>query len=68
MFATCLTREGEEGLKYVCSDRLNTLHLDVMSSEQIKAAFQQVQGQLPPNTNMCIVCRLSRSAFRGNCP
>ena len=55
VFATCLTKEGEEGLKDVCSERLNTLHLDVTSSEQIRAAFLQVQGQLPPNTGKCVL-------------
>ena len=55
VFATCLTKEGEEGLKDVCSERLNTLHLDVTSSEQIRATFLQVQGQLPPNTGKCVL-------------
>ena len=47
VFATCLTTEGEESLKDVCSERLNTLHLDVTSSEEIREVYQEVQSKIP---------------------
>ena len=49
VFATCLTKEGEEGLKDVCSERLNTLHLDVTSSEEIENVCKEVTKLLPRN-------------------
>ena len=47
VLATCLTKEGEEGLKSVASDRLKTFQLDVTNSQQIKDLYEQVKRQLP---------------------
>ena len=47
VFATCLTREGEERLKAVCTNRLKTLHLDVTKSETIQEAYGEVKKTLP---------------------
>ena len=57
VFATCLTMEGEEGLKAVCSERVRTLHLDVTSSETIQEAYNKVKGMIPAETGDCISIR-----------
>ena len=47
VLATCLTKEGEQSLKSVTSDRLKTFQLDVTNSRQIKTLYEQVKEQLP---------------------
>ena len=46
VFASCLTKEGEEGLRASCSERLRTLRLDVTKSAEIRAAFDEVKEQI----------------------
>ena len=43
VLATCLTKEGEESLKSVTSDKLKTFQLDVTNSEQIKEVYEKVK-------------------------
>jgi len=49
VFATCLTKEGEESLKAVASSRVFPLHLDVTDSQMIKAVNARVKELLPPD-------------------
>ena len=43
VLATCLTKEGEESLRSVASNKLKTFQLDVTNSEQIKNVFDKVK-------------------------
>ena len=43
VLATCLTKEGEQSLKSVTSDKLKTFQLDVTNSEQIKEVHDKVK-------------------------
>ena len=52
VLATCLTKEGEQSLKSVASNRLKTFHLDVTNSQQIKDLYEQVKGLLPSGDGM----------------
>ena len=47
VFATCLTKAGEEFLAATCSERMKTLHLDVTVSESIQDAFNYVKDNVP---------------------
>ena len=46
MLATCLTSDGEKGLKSVTSDRLKTFQMDVTNSQQIKEVFEEVKKEV----------------------
>ena len=46
VFATCLTKEGEQSLKSVTSDRMKTFQLDVTNSKQIGVVFEEVNALL----------------------
>ena len=46
VLATCLTKEGEQSLKSVTSDKLKTFQLDVTNSEQIKKVLDKVNKLL----------------------
>ncbi|XP_015776114.1 PREDICTED: retinol dehydrogenase 3-like isoform X1 [Acropora digitifera] len=52
VFATCLTKEGQEELNAVCSERLKTIHLDVTDSQEIRDALGFVMQNLPANTGL----------------
>ncbi|XP_073239410.1 retinol dehydrogenase 7-like [Porites lutea] len=47
VLATCLTKEGEQSLKSVTSDRLKTFQMDVTNSQQIKDVYEKVKEILP---------------------
>ena len=46
VLATCLTKEGEESLKSVTSDKLKTFQMDVTNSQQIEDVFGKVKRLL----------------------
>ena len=46
VLATCLTKEGEESLKLVTSDKLKTFQLDVTDSQQIKDLYNDVKREI----------------------
>lgn len=50
VLATCLTKEGEQSLKSVASDRLKTFQMDVTSSQQIREVYEEVERYIPYNT------------------
>ncbi|KAK3107916.1 hypothetical protein FSP39_025079 [Pinctada imbricata] len=52
VFASCLTKEGEENLKATCSSRLVTLRLDVTNKESISKAFHFVKEHLPTEKDL----------------
>lgn len=47
VFAGCLTEKGEDELRKVCSNRLQTVKLDVSKPESIRQAYQFVKSKLP---------------------
>ena len=47
VLATCLTKQGEQDLKSMTSNRLKTFQMDVTDSQQIKDVFDQVKNMLP---------------------
>lgn len=47
VLATCLTKQGEQDLKSMTSDKLKTFQVDVTDSQQIKEVFEQVKNVLP---------------------
>ena len=69
VLATCLTKEGEQSLKSVTSDKLITFQLDVTDSQQIEEVFCKVnkllEGKSGKNENVfCMVSLLSVVATR----
>lgn len=54
VFATCLTKKGEESLKAVTSSRVFPLLLDVTDSQRIKAVYARVKQLLPPDCGWLI--------------
>ena len=46
VFATCLTKGGEQSLKSVTSDRLKTFQMNVTDSQQIEEVFCKVNKLL----------------------
>lgn len=46
VLATCLTKEGEQSLKSVTSDKLKTFQMNVTNSQQIEEVFQKVKELL----------------------
>jgi len=46
VLATCLTKEGEQSLKSVASNKLKTFQMDVTDSQQIKSVFEKVKDLL----------------------
>ena len=47
VLATCLTKQGEQDLKSMTSNRLKIFQMDVTDSQQIKDVFEQVKNVLP---------------------
>jgi len=47
VMATCLTKEGEQSLKSVTSDKLKTFQMDVTNSQQINDVYQEVKKSIP---------------------
>lgn len=47
VFATCLTKEGEESLKTATSSRVFVLNLDVTDSLKVKEVCEKVKNLLP---------------------
>jgi len=50
VLATCLTKEGEQGLKSVTSDKLKTFQMDVTNSQQIKDVYSEVKKEISSGT------------------
>ncbi|XP_022792936.1 short-chain dehydrogenase/reductase family 9C member 7-like [Stylophora pistillata] len=46
VIATCLTKEGEQSLRSVASDRLKTFQMDVTNSERIKDVYSEVKKEI----------------------
>lgn len=53
VFATCLTSQGEEELRMICSDKLKTINLDVTRSHEVQSALQEVKNFLHPSKGQC---------------
>ena len=52
VLATCLTKEGEQSLKSVASDRLKTFQLDVTNSQQIKDVYKVIMEEISPGRSV----------------
>ena len=50
VLATCLTKEGEQSLRSVTSEKLKTFQMDVTNSQQIKDVYEEVKRLIPPDT------------------
>ena len=50
VLATCLTKEGEQSLKSVTSDKLKTFQMDVTDSQQIKDVYNEVKKEISAGT------------------
>ena len=65
VLATCLTKEGEQSLKLVTSDKLKTFLLDVTNSQQIKDVYSEVKKEISSGTlhkpYLSALCTLSRN-------
>ena len=55
VLATCLTKDGEQSLKSVASDRLKTFQMDVANSQQIKEVYEEVKRHIPGDTGKLII-------------
>lgn len=61
VFAGCLTEKGEDELRKVCSNRLQTVKLDVSKPESIRQAYQVVKSKLPPGKGNGLIRELENS-------
>ena len=50
VLATCLTKEGEQSLKSVTSDKLKTFQMDVTNSKQIRDVYSEVRREISSGT------------------
>ena len=57
VLATCLTKEGEQSLKSVTSDKLKTFQLDVTNSQQIKDVYSEVNKEISSGTLQIVFIR-----------
>ena len=55
VLATCLTKEGEQSLKSVTSDKLKTFQMDVTNSQQIKEIYREVDRRIPSDTGRLVI-------------
>ncbi|XP_020600573.1 short-chain dehydrogenase/reductase family 9C member 7-like [Orbicella faveolata] len=46
VLATCLTKEGEQSLKSVTSEKLKTFQMDVTNSKQIRDVYSEVRREI----------------------
>ena len=67
VIATCLTKEGEQNLKSVTSDRLKTFQMDVTNSQHIRDVFDEEERRIPDETgkqtSVLSVVKLSSVCF-----
>ena len=47
VFAACLTEKNADALKAECSDRLQTVIMDVTNTESIRSAYEEVKRAIP---------------------
>ncbi|KAL9985510.1 hypothetical protein ACROYT_G007925 [Oculina patagonica] len=52
VIATCLTKEGEQSLKAVTSEKLKTFQMDVTNSQKINDVFKEVKRTIPCDTGL----------------
>lgn len=52
VIATLLTKEGEQSLRSVTSERLKTFQMDVTSSEQIRDVYREVKKEIYTGNNI----------------
>ena len=58
VLATCLTKEGEQSLKSVASDKLKTFQMDVTNSQQIKEIYEEVERRIPSDSGIFKSCKV----------
>lgn len=47
VFATCRTKQGEDSVREVCSDRVKTYIMDVTDSKQVQDVFERIKKEIP---------------------
>ena len=52
VLATCLTKQGEQSLKSVTSNKLKTFQMDVTNSQQIREVYEEVERRIPSDTSI----------------
>lgn len=52
VLATCLTKQGEQSLKSVTSNKLKTFQMDVTNSQQIREVYEEVERRIPSDTGL----------------
>ena len=67
VLATCLTKEGEQSLKSVTSDRLKTFQMDVTNSKQIAVVFEEVKALLDNKTGIETFKFFQKNSACGKC-
>ena len=63
VLATCLTREGEENLRLICSDRVKTFLLNVTRAEEMESIYKHVLQILPAGTGQYMFAKISVGFF-----
>ncbi|KAJ7373887.1 hypothetical protein OS493_009211 [Desmophyllum pertusum] len=62
VLAACLTKQGEQDLKSMTSDKLKTFLMDVTDSQQIKDVFERVKNLLPTGQEWTPLDHMKRTA------
>ena len=52
VLATCLTKQGEESLKSVTSNKLQTFQLDVTNTQQVEEVYEEVKRKIPSDAGI----------------
>ena len=52
VLATCLTKQGEENLKSVTSNKLQTFQLDVTNTQQVEEVYEEVKRKIPSDAGI----------------
>jgi hypothetical protein len=68
VFAGCLTDKGETELRKACSDRLQTVSLDVSNHDSVLKAFDIVSAKLPQGQGQRRLCYPTKVALGKECP
>jgi len=66
VLATCLTKEGEQSLKSVASDKLKTFQMDVTNSQQIRDVYTEVKREISSGTLQLRRCHAIPIFFHSN--
>ena len=60
VFATCRTKEGQDSLRGVCSDRVKAYVMDVTDRGQVQEVFEMIKREIPDDKGNCRNCEKQR--------